>query len=328
MKFLKFSVIIPVKELNDFLKESIPIMLDIDHKSFEIIILPNEKPKKIPAYIKDKKIRIIPTGKVSPAIKRDIGAEKSRGKYLAFIDDDAYPRKDWLKKAEELFNSGKADAVGGPAVTPKDDSISQKASGLFFETIIGGGGMSYRYKPAKKEFYVDDYPSVNLIVSRKAFFDAGGFDNNFWPGEDTKFCLDIRKKGYKILYSPELVVWHHRRKLFLPHLKQVANYGKHRGYFAKRFPKTSFRPVYFAPSLFLVGNFSLLALGILDIFFIKLWGLLLISYFLILSADVFSRARRMDIGVLAVAAIFFTHIVYGAAFIQGGLSRRFRSVLR
>jgi len=325
---MKISIIIPVKEFNNYLEESISIILNLDYKNYELIILPNEKPLKIPKYAKDKKIRIIPTGKVSPAIKRDIGGKKARGKYLAFLDDDAYPKKDWLKVAEEIFKEKKVSAIGGPAITPKSDSISQKASGLFFETLFGGGGLSFRYKPDKKSFYVKDFPSVNLIVSKKDFFGVKGFGNKFWPGEDTKFCLELIKKGYKIWYSNKLIVYHHRRKLFTPHLKQIANYGKHRGYFAKKFPETSRKVNYFIPSFFLLGNIFLLIGSLFSPTILKMWIILLIIYFSLICIDVFIRTLDLRIGILTMITIFLSHITYGIKFIEGLFSKEIKSKLR
>ncbi len=325
---VKFSIIIPVKEFNDYLKESIPIILNLNYKDYEVIILPNKKPQKIPSYAKNKKIKIIATGKVSPAIKRDIGAKKAKGKYLAFLDDDAYPEKDWLKTAEKIFVEKKVSAIGGPAITPKNDSISQKASGLFYETLFGGGGLSFRYKPDKKSFYVKDFPSVNLIVSKKSFFEVGGFDNKFWPGEDTKFCLELIKKGHKIWYSNKLIVYHHRRKLFKPHLKQIANYGKHRGYFAKKFPETSRKINYFIPSLFFIVNFLLLIGSFFNIIILKIWIILLIIYFSFICIDVFIRTLDLRIGILTMIITFLSHITYGIKFIEGFFSKKIKSELR
>lgn len=325
---MKFSIIIPVKELNDYLNESVPIMLGLDYEDFEIIILPNTKPKQIPSYLENEKVRILATGKVSPALKRDIGAKECKGEYLAFIDDDAYPQKDWLKVAEQLFDEKKVAGVCGPAITPRNNSISQKVSGLFFETLFGGGGMSYRYKPAKKSFYVEDYPTVNLIVSKQSFFSVDGFDNNFWPGEDTKFCLDLIKKGHKIWYSNELIVWHHRRKIFLPHLKQVGNYGRHRGYFAKKFPKTSLKLTYLTPTMFLACLFGLSILSFFNVKFLISLLILLGVYFVTLAVDVFIRTSNIALGILTILTVFFTHLTYGATFVKGICSKKFESELR
>ena len=57
----------------------------------------------------------------------------------------------------------------------------------------------------------------------------------------------------KIVYDPDAAVFHHRRELFGPHLKQIRNYAFNRGLFARRFPETSRKIAYFIPSLFVLG---------------------------------------------------------------------------
>lgn len=325
---IKFTVIIPIKEINSYLEESIPKILEMDYESFEVIILPNEMPKNIPFFLRNKKIRVIASGKVSPAIKRDIGAKSSKADYLAFIDDDAYPTKNWLSVAERVLKEKKVAAIGGPAITPENDSIIQKSSGLFFESLFGGGGMSYRYKPAKKDFYVDDFPSVNFIVSKKAFFGVGGFNNDFWPGEDTKLCRDLIKNNQKIFYSRELIVYHHRRNSLVSHLKQISNYGKHRGYFAKRFPENSFKPVYFGPSFFLIGNILLIFASLFSVFIFNIWASLILIYFILIIIDISLRTRRLLEIMTTVLLVFLSHLIYGSSFLKGLFSRRFKSELR
>ena len=325
-----FSIIIPVKAINDYIHESIPITLRLDYPDFEIIILPNEaESQPLPPYLMDPRVRIIPRGRVSPAVKRDLGAKHSRFDFLAFLDDDAYPQKDWLKVAERYFLESGAAALGGPAITPANSSLGEQASGLFYETIVGGGGFAFRYKPAKSSFFVDDYPTVNLLVQKAAFNAIGGFDNNYWPGEDTKFCLDLTKAGYKILYVPDLVVWHHRRKLLWPHLKQVGGYGKHRGYFAKIFPETSRRITYFVPSIFALGNLGLLLLSLIWPEFMIVWAILLGIYVTACLIDVTARTRNPVLVLLTTVVTFCSHITYGILFLRGLFSSsQFRSNLR
>jgi len=69
----------------------------------------------------------------------------------------------------------------------------------------------------------------------------------------------------KIIYDPEVLVWHHRRELFWPHLKQIGNYALHRGKFAKEFPETSLRLSYFVPTIFLVFLIAGTLLSLLEI---------------------------------------------------------------
>lgn len=323
-------MIIPVKAFNSYLQESIPIVLRLDYEAFEVIVLPNEAPGgPLPAWIDDPRVSIVPTGPVSPAIKRDLGAEKAHFDHLAFLDDDAYPQGDWLRMAEQAFRDTGASAIGGPGITPPNVPLFEQASGLFFETKIGGGGMDYRYRPGTQAFPVDDYPTVNFLIQKKAFLAVGGFDNAYWPGEDTKLCLDLVKAGYTIWYCPGVVVFHHRRPTLVRHLAQVGNYGRHRGHFARVLPETSARPAYFVPSLFLMGSIGLVALGFVSPVFWKVYAVLMLVYFALGAVDVFSRTRNLAVGMLTILTILCSHFVYGFMFLNGLLTRQaFRSVLR
>ena len=229
----KISIIIPVKEINDYIRQAMKYYADLEYDKYEILIFPD--------YMSDEDFphtRIIPSGEVGPADKRDMALQYAEGEIFAFIDDDAYPAKDWLKNAVRYFANPEVGAVGGPAVTAPDDDIWQQASGKIYESFLCSGAYTYRYLP-KEEREVEDLPSVNLIVRRDVFEQIGGYDSNYYPGEDTKLCLDIVESGKKIIYSPDVLVYHHRRKVFMQHLKQATNYAKHRGYFAKALPKTS-----------------------------------------------------------------------------------------
>ena len=325
-----FSIIIPVKAINDYIRESVPITLALDYPDFEIIILPNERPEgPLEPALQDPRVRIIPSGRVSPAVKRDLGATHSRYPFLAFIDDDAYPDVDWLKQAAKFFARDEIAAIGGPAVTPRQSTVREQASGLFYESLTGGGGMAFRYRPGDQEFFVDDFPTVNLLVRKSAFDAIGGFDSAFWPGEDTKFCHDLVKAGFKILYVPSVVVWHHRREVFRGHLRQIAGYGRHRGYFARILPLTSRRPVYFAPSIFVLGHFALIVLSFFDGAFLQAWVYLTALYLLLVAIDVLVRTRKISLFCLTFLSIPVSHLTYGIMFLLGYFSsRKFESQLR
>ncbi|MFH0790514.1 MAG: glycosyltransferase, partial [Candidatus Omnitrophota bacterium] len=271
------SIIIAVKTWQKNLEDCVGKCLQLDFSDFEILILPDQR---LSRDIPDSRVKVIPTGPVNPAKKRDIALKYARGQIIAFLDDDAYPEQDWLKNAVRNFDDECIAAVGGPAVTPGTDSLNQVASGLVYSALLVSGKYVYRYRPGKR-IQVDDYPSCNFLVRKSVMDELGGFNTDFWPGEDTKLCRDITKiLGKKIIYDPSVLVSHHRRSLYRPHLNQIANYAFHRGYFVKRYPETSFRIPYFIPSLFLSG---LLAGAILSLFFAGLRPVYLFCLFLYLS---------------------------------------------
>lgn len=320
-----FSVIIPFKEHGILVEECLSHLFAMHETRFEVILLPDSPIPAVKGVYAHPSVTILPTGPVSPAIKRDKGAAAAKGNYLAFIDDDAYPEPTWLTVALLAFErEPDVVAVGGPAQTPPSDPFWARASGAVFLSRFSGG-FPQRYLSLPPRRYVDDWPSVNLIVRKDAFEAAGGFDNAFWPGEDTKFCMDlVQKTGGKILYLPEMLVWHHRRAGLCKHLRQVGNYGAHRGYFAKNFPETSRRPLYFLPALWLI--FVVLGLTVLPCSLFSL-GVKLYCAALALAFLGIVRHEPVSVALAAVPYTVLTHLWYGWRFLRGYFTSDLKSTL-
>lgn len=308
------SIIIPVKAINQHIHESIPRILELEYPNFEILILPDYASEEV-----FPKIRIIPTGPMGPAEKRDLALRHAKGEILAFLDDDAFPRQDWLLNATRHFADPHVGAVGGPAVTPESDNLWQRASGAVYASWLASGEYAYRYVP-KQMRTVEDFPSVNLLIRRDLFEQIGGFDTNYWPGEDTKLCLDLIRLGKKIIYDPDVFVWHHRRPIFRKHLQQVARYGLHRGFFVKAFPGTSRRLSYFVPTTFVIGVVLGAPLSSAHWLFKDIYAIVLTIYSSALITCVLSvaiRERSVALGALTAAGVMATHVTYGLYFLRG-----------
>lgn len=320
------TVIIPLKAPNSYLWETLDHLEQVDYPILEIVALPDQLSEAC-AWAGRRRVSFVPTGPVGPGLKRDIGAKYASGEILAFLDDDTFPTRDWLRGAVSHFADPSIGAVGGPAMTPPSDSPLQQASGLVYQSRLGGGNYAYRYTPLER-CDVDDYPTCNLMVRRSAFEQAGGFDTAFWPGEDTKLCLAlVRGLGLRIVYEPEAIVYHHRRPLFNGHLRQVRSYALHRGYFVKRFPETSLRLSYFLPSILVAGLLGGMLLAALWKPFRGWFGLGIGGYVgaSTASAAVTSKkSGRAALMPLVVAGIIATHVVYGIWFVVGLLAPKLR----
>lgn len=312
---VKFSIIIPVREFNHYLEECIGHIENQSYQNFEIIVLLNKINKKI----RNKNIRVFETGDINPGDKRDLGAKKAKGEILVFIDDDAYPDKKWLENSLEYFKDEAIGAVGGPGLTPKEDPFMQKMGGLVLDSWLTSGNTTYRTSK-KKERFVDDYPSFNFFIKKSLFEKIGGFDCEYWRGEDTKLCLKIIKANKKIIYSPKIIVYHHRRKLFVPHLHQVWKCSSYRGFFMKKYPKNSLKLSYLVPALFVIWIsagwiFSLFS-SLIKIGFI---GILILYLILLFISSM--KTKNLFHNILIMAGIYLTHLVYGIGTIKGLLSR-------
>ena len=322
---IKYSFIIPVKEINNYIRESVPKILEIDRDDYEIIIFPNEANDETWS-----KTRQVSSGPGGPAMKRSLAINEAQGEVVIFIDDDAYPEIDFLEKLDAEFANEEIVAIGGPAITPESNSFKQKVSGAVFLSPLSGG-CPERYVPIGEKRYVDDWPSVNLSVRKDVFEIVGGFDSNYWPGEDTLFCLElIKKTNKKILYLPHALVYHHRREGFWRHMKQVGAYGLHRGHFARKFPETSRKFKYFLPSMFLVY----VVLGLIVSWQIEwlLWpyiaGLFIYVLAMIKAFFDIKKYEKRSVALVAMPYIFGTHVVYGSNFVRGFLKKEINSRFR
>lgn len=266
---------------------------------------------------------VLASGPGGPPRKRNLGVSNSDAEIVAFLDADAWPDYDWLKNAVPYFADESVAAVGGPAVTPPDDSRRQQASGIVYSCSIVSGGTAFRYVVHAYR-NVDDYPSTNLLVRRSDFERAGGFREDYLTGADTLLCLELTHgMGKNILYVPNVLVNHHRRPVYLEHLRQVYSYSRHRGYFVRKFPATSRRAQYFIPSVFVAFVILGLAASFFSPYVLWTYISLLGLYLLVVLA---SSIKSLDpvINLMVFPAIIGTHFVYGFGFVRGLLARRMK----
>ena len=302
---MKISVIIPCKTPKDLCPELLPALKNQSYQNFEIIIATDKKSGK------------------NPAQKRNWAAQKAHGKYLAFIDADAYPEKHWLKNALKQLKPAHIAAVCGPNLTPPNNNLLQQISGFIWSTWIGAGGAGVFRNKEKKKKFVNDFPSSNLIVKKNDFNRVKGFNTLLWPGEDTKLCHDlVYKLNKKILYHPSIKVFHHRRPIFIPHLKQISRFGYHRSLFAKILPKTSRLPGYFGPPLFipwLIITYFLFS----PLFYLSLNIYLTITA--ITAMGLILKTQNPLAGILFFITVPLTHLTYGLFFLKALFSQTSQS---
>jgi len=135
--------------------------------------------------------------------------------------------------------------------------------------------------------------------------------------------LDITKKLHqKILYHPTLIVFHHRRQVVTAHLQQITRYAIHRGFFARKFPQTSFRIGYLIPSFFVIYLlFLIINFLIFNYYWLYIPLYLYISILIITLIKFILNKNSLYLSLLAIITIPITHIYYGILFINGFLKK-------
>jgi glycosyltransferase involved in cell wall biosynthesis len=311
------SVVVACPAPSAYLTECLAGLARQSYRNFEVIVLPDEP---APDYPWPPEVRVIPTGRQRPAEKRNTGIDAARGAVVALLDDDAIPVPGWLDHAVKYFSLDDVGGVGGPGVTPPSDPWLAQMGGRVYANKLVSGDCRYRYHPDRIRT-TDDLPSCNLMIRTDLLRELGGFRTDFWPGEDTILCADVvHRLGKRIIYDPWVSVEHHRRPLFLPHLRQIGRYAMHRGYFVRRFPATSRRIGYMAPSAFVLG---LVTGGIVAALWppLRSWYAAGVSVYLGVTL-LATLHYRPFVWLLTWLGVMATHLVYGVRFLQGLCARR------
>lgn len=318
-KKLKTSIIVPVRkaaEASDFLRQS---YAGLNYDDYEILVVGDEPGEKSPS---NERFKYLSYGQKSPTEKRDLAVDNAEGDILAFIDDDAAPRPDWLINAVRHFHTDKVAAVSGPAITAASASIRQIAGGAVYESRWGSGSLFFRYVPRVPR-ELKDVHMVNLLVRKDVFKRLGRFNTEAWPGEGRVLCAAINKEGLKIVYDPDVIVFHARRPLFLPHLRQIAELAFNQGALSRRHPGYFNNVMILLPSLLItglllgpiagmIGGYPLIVFAVLEGAYLA--GLLITGIWTGLVK------QSISIGAMVIPGIMATQLVYGASFIQGFLS--------
>lgn len=267
-------------------------------------------------YPADKLEILVARGK-QPSVQRNTGIRAARGEIIFFLDNDSVPRPDSLRKAVAHYADATVKIVGGPNLCPQDAPGLEQVFALVLASWLAFGPSRARYAQVgtlratgEKELIL-----CNLSARRDAMLELGGFNEALYPNEENALMDELQKRGGKLLYDPDMVVFRRPRRTLKSFCKMLMTYGRGRAEQFREHPTIGSVPN-FVPPLFCV---YLLALP-----FLPLMGLVpLVFYALALVFQWFALASRGGIvrSLSALPLIALTHVLYGVGFWRGLFTR-------
>lgn len=135
----------------------------------------------------------------------NVGAEIASSPYILFLNNDTIAHNDFVTPMIKSFQIG-TGAVGSKLLFP-DGSIQH--AGVDFVYDQDGKLHGIEYREERPEGEVPAVTGACMMVRASAFWEARGFDERYWNGnEDVDLCLALKRNNWAIRYQPNSVVTH------------------------------------------------------------------------------------------------------------------------
>ena len=314
-------IVVPCAALNEYVVECLRECARLDHDAYRIVLLP-DAPVALPQELGSVPITVIPTGDVTIAAKRNAAIGRfPDAAYYAFIDSDAYPRRDWLNQGLASFTRGDRWAVGGPCLSPPDEPLLQRVVGNATRSVLVSGNLAFSKRVSASRYCLNLH-SCNLIVSGQALRRIGGFHEELTTGEDREFCRRIRNAGGKIYFDRQVIVYHHNRRLGTHFFSQRVVHG-HSIFGIMAADKGWYNVLLFVPLLTVALTGTVFLLGFAHGAGFILAGVLVGLYFVMAATAAVSSSSSPKEAALTLWAI----ITANAGYVIGSVAGLFRAKL-
>lgn len=220
------SIVIPVRNVEAIIGQCLESLKKLNYPKdkYEVIISDSQSSDNTPSIAKKYGVKFISTPKRSVCAGRNEGFKVAKGDIVAFSDADCVMDKNWITNSLKYFEDPIVGAVGGPNITPANDTPFARAVGFVLNRSIFSAGSIYA-RTLHKAKEVKSIPGCNVIYRKEALDKVMPMDESLLEAEDYVTNQKIRKLGYKLLYTPDTVVMHYRRPDPKRFFKQIYRYA-------------------------------------------------------------------------------------------------------
>ncbi len=317
---MRFSVIIPVYNRPDELRELLTSLTGQTVKPYEIIVV--EDGSVVPSqavvdeFANQLSIKYVTKQNGGQGFARNDGFREATGDYFVIFDSDALVPSHYFQTVADYLTHDPLDAYGGPDAAHPDFTPIQRAIGYAMTSPFTTGGI----RGSKKNLGGQYHPrSFNMGLSRAVWAKTGGYRISRM-GEDIEFAIRIIRNGFRTGLIPDAFIYHKRRTNFGQFFRQLQFFGRARINIARIYPN-ELKLVHWFPLAFtlFLAAVPLWAPVSAPLFWLSVSLLLLFSG--LLFGDAVRKTGSWQVGGLSVVAGFVQLTGYGVGFMQEGWKR-------
>lgn len=310
----RYSVIIPVYNRPDELRELLESLTTQTRKDFEVIVVEDgstiSSEEVVQQYSKQLPITYYFKANSGPGPSRNFGYAHAHGEYLVVFDSDCVLPPSYFEAVDQALKTEAFDAWGGPDRGHERFTVAQRAMAYTMSSFLTTGGI----RGGKRRVGWFQPRSFNMGISREVFNTTGGFQFDRFA-EDIEFSIRMKKAGFRTGLISDAYVFHKRRATFSQFFKQVFNFGKGRALIGKVHPE-EVKLTHWFPAVFTLCTISLPILYLSGGLLFPIGVGLLTLYLLLIFLDCFYLSRHFGVAALAIVSALLQLWGYGLGFLR------------
>ena len=218
---IKITVIIPVYNVENYLKECLDSIINQTLKDIEIICINDGSTDKslniLETYAKkDKRIKIINQNNHGSGYCRNIGIKEAKGKYISFVDSDDFIPEETLELAYNNLNSNNSEIVIFKIIRYDGTNMNYNMPAFPLEDIFKEkdfDNFTFTYKDIKNHVLNSSFIPCAKVY-KKNFLEK--YNLKFPTGiifEDVPFHALCLLKSSKISFIPKFLYYYRTNNL-------------------------------------------------------------------------------------------------------------------
>lgn len=219
------SIIIPTRDWVHLLEPCVTSILEkTTYPNFEIIIVDNGSCEPaaldyLAAVARERRVRVLRRDEeFNYSRLNNVAVQSSEAEFVALVNNDiVVSSPEWLDEMVSRAMSPNVGAVGPRLLYP--DGRIQQAGVILGAGLHGVAEVAHRGLPKRDPGYfgrarcAQELSAVGaacMLVRRRVYLEVDGFDEERLKVafNDIDFCLKLRAKGYRIIYTPEAELYH------------------------------------------------------------------------------------------------------------------------
>lgn len=313
----KYSVIIPVYNRPEEVREILQSLTTQSFKNFEVIIVEDGSSKTCVSEVEEFKssldIHYFFKPNSGPGPARNFGFARARGSYFVIFDSDCIIPEHYFGHVEHALEVNRLDAWGGPDRAHREFTILQRAMGYTMSSFLTTGGI----RGGKHHVGWFQPRSFNMGISRDVFTVTGGFNFDRYA-EDIEFSIRMKYSGFRVGLVEEAFVYHKRRTTLGQFFKQVFNFGKGRVLVGKVHP-AEVKLTHWIPTFFVFCCLGLLISPLIHPALFTTAGILFGAYLGAIFLHALVTQRHFTVALLSVPSALVQLWGYGLGFLSAKL---------